>query len=180
ILQKFKVGSIGPGHAEPTKTVGTQEFPSVSIHGNGKKEKTNGGSSSPGDKTKKEHPGHTPLTVGGLHGRQRQLVRNNSLGLHFNYLEVHGSSMIWELDTSGTLTFNTRHVLFEECEPNDNVLMRFQEHIALNALLLETIPSDWKKDDHRQMFNDSLPYFVYLLLHADEIIAQRQKTKDKK
>ena len=41
VLQKFKVGSIGPGHAVK-KAIGTQEFPSISIKGDGKKEKING------------------------------------------------------------------------------------------------------------------------------------------
>lgn len=179
VLQSFKVGSIGPGHAQPKKIIGTQEFPSTSIHGDGDKEKRNGDDGSNGQ-AKKEHPGHTPLTVGNK-GKQRKLVKNNSLGLHFNYIEDDNLSKIWELDNrTGTLNFNTLNELFGLCDKgNDKHLMRFQEHIAINALLMETAPEEWKKR-HRELFDESLPMYVYLLIHADEIAAQKPKTKDKK
>ncbi len=182
VIQSFKVGSIGTGHAEPKKIVGNQEFPSKAICGDGKKEKDSGEENGSSGKPKKEHPGHTPLTVGGNRGKQRKLVKNNSLGLQFYYIEDDNPNKIWELDSkTGTIYFNVLHELFGKCDAgNDKHLMRFQEHIAINALLMETTPDDWKKR-HRELFNESLPMFVYMLLHADNISAQKSKpTKGKK
>lgn len=176
VVRSFKVGSVGTRHTPPgTKILGTQEIKSVAVHTpTGSSGTAPGGSGSASGPPTTERPGHMPLTVSGNKGTKRTMVKGNSLGLQFSYEMPEGSDKLWELDTRyGVLSFNTRHNLWEQCERDEKSLMRFQEHIAITALTLETVPPEWK-ERHRQMLDESMPLFVYLLMQGDVIAGRKQ------
>ncbi len=174
VVKSFRIGTIGTRHARPDgKIIGTQSEPSISIdaaknNGNG-----TGGNGGGGNEPTSEHPGHTPYTVSGPKGRQRTMVRGNSQGLQFLYEQMEGSDRLWDLDSNaGVLRYNTRHPLWAECESDERALMRFQEHIAITALTLETVPKEWK-EQHRLMTDDAMPSFAFWLLKGDELAGRR-------
>ncbi|HUC01366.1 MAG TPA: ATP-binding protein [Candidatus Paceibacterota bacterium] len=174
VVKSFRIGTIGTRHTRPdAKIIGTQSEPSISIdaaksNGNG-----GGGNGGGGSDPKSEHPGHTPYTVSGPKGRQRMMVRGNSQGLQFLYEEMEGSDRLWDLDSNaGVLRYNTRHPLWAECESDERALMRFQEHIAITALTLETVPKEWK-EQHRRMTDDAMPSIAFWLLKGDELAGRR-------
>lgn len=174
VVKSFHIGTIGTRHTRPNaKILGPQSELSISIdaakdNGNGA-----GGNGGGGNDPKSEHPGHTPYTVSGPKGRQRMMVRGNSQGLQFLYEEMEGSDRLWDLDSNaGILHYNTRHPLWAECESDERALMRFQEHIAITALTLETVPEEWK-GRHRRMTDDAMPSFAFWLLRGDELAGRR-------
>lgn len=146
IVKKFKFGTIGPGHAGFEATKKKQEQKTLSTDGGsgGEKQKKKEGK---GPETpKKDHPGHVPGTVSGPRGARRKIVRGHSTGLQFAYEEMPGESTLWKFDDEyGILSFNVRHPLWADAEKSDAVLVRFQEHIAIEALHIHALPSDWRQ-----------------------------------
>jgi hypothetical protein len=179
VIKSFGKGTIGDGHAKPdARIVGSDEGKSLSIDGiaGGAAERTRKGAGHQ-EAAKVERLNHTPLTVAGPHGRRRTLVKGNSEGLQFLYEEMEGSERLWILDTvCGVLRFNTRHPLWATCEVDDKVIMRFQEHVAIIALTLELSPSDWK-ERNRQMADEMLPSFAFLLLRGDDLAGRKPGRK---
>lgn len=177
VVKSFSIGTIGARHTRPeNKILGTQSEHSISAtkpnNGNGNNS-TGSGASEGGKDPQSEHPGHTPYTVSGPKGRQRTMVRSNSQGLQFLYEEMEGSNRLWDLDSNaGILRYNTRHPLWAKCESDERALMRFQEHIAITALTLQTVPEEWK-ERHRQMTDDAMPSFAFCLLRGDELAGRR-------
>ncbi|MFC1598391.1 ATP-binding protein [Patescibacteria group bacterium] len=180
VIKSFKLGTIGQGHTSPDqKPIGKQEHGSVSTQGDGGK-KTGKGSTPDRPPAEKEYPNHTPLTVGGSNGRQRVIVRNNSLGLQFHYDDTIGITQLWELDTNeGILKFNTLHPLWEDCEQDEKALGKLQEYIAITALTLETVPAEWK-DKARRTQDEQMESIVFWLLEADKITGRKRGPRKKK
>lgn len=174
IVDSFSVGTIGSHHVRPHERIlGQQDLPSVSVHGGEGVVRGNGSGGSIGEEPEKEHKKHIPLTVSGPKGRQRMLVKGNSLGLQFSYEEMEGSEKLWDLDDRcGILRFNTRHPLWAQCEVDDKALMKFQEHVALTALALQAAPDSWREQG-RRIFDDLAPPIVFWLLEGDGIAGRK-------
>jgi hypothetical protein len=127
VINSFKRGTVGPGHTEPDKIVGTQDTPAISVDGGA------GGTHTPSDepsdrvrhKPKQDKEKHTPGTVAGPKGPHRNVVSNDSLGLQlaYDYDNVLGPAL-WSLDTTlGVLTFNVTHPHFVAVDVKDSTLM---------------------------------------------------------
>ncbi|HRY52458.1 MAG TPA: ATP-binding protein [Candidatus Portnoybacteria bacterium] len=174
VIKSFSKGTIGVRHVEPLKKIiGLQPQKSLSTQGDGKKEKSGDIVWPVKSSPEKEHEGHTPLTVAGPIGRQRAVVKSNSLGLQFAYGEMRGSEKLWDLNRgTGILTFNTRHPLWAKCEADEKALMRFQESIAIEALTLEMAPDDLR-EQHRRLADEKMPVLVFWLLKGDEITGRK-------
>lgn len=178
VVKAFKIGTIGVGHFEPGRVGKQQEQPTITTTGGVTKpnraERRRKKFGKPLPLPKTDHPGHTPFTVGGPEGRRRRFVRGHSTGLQFSYEEMPGKNDLWELDTKyGVLRFNTRHPLWEQAEKKDSVLIRFQEHIAIRALAVETIPVEWR--EHATLYTkEELPLTLFLL-ENDNPFSRRKK-----
>ncbi|MCX6781568.1 MAG: ATP-binding protein [Candidatus Magasanikbacteria bacterium] len=175
VVKGFKIGTVGVRHTKPSvKVVGKQPDPSISTLGaqGGKAERDKDGGRGTNDPGH-EHPEHMPFTVRGPRGRERTAVKGNSLGLQFLYVDELTWDKLWDLDTTtGVLTFNTVHPLWSECERDEKSLMRFQEHITITALMLETVPDSWK-DIHRRLVDDSMSGFVFWLMQGDKLAGRK-------
>jgi hypothetical protein len=176
IIGLFQFGTIGPGHAEPSKTrvKGQQEERSKALDGD--RPSTNGehGSDRERKETGKPKANHTPYSVIGEGGNRRRIVKSDSLGLQISLEAMEGSSKAYELDTAyGILRFNIRHPLWQQCEQNDQTLTKYIEYVVLQALILKGVPEEWVKFTE-PAFNDMLPAYCYLLTHANP--AKRKPT----
>ncbi len=178
-IDSFKKGSIGKEHYERKGGKLSVET-SISVQGNvtGKSE---GGSSGDGpkDRPETENTSHRPMTVAGPKGSKRLIVRGNSLGLQYAYEPMYSSDSLYVLDEeTGTMTFNILHPLWNQCsEHSDKTVMRFQEHLTIQALTLKASPPDWA-ETAKIIFDDfNIPY-VYTLMYGDAI-AGRQPGRPK-
>lgn len=178
-FRSLKQGTVGEGHAKipKDKVLGEQETTSLANQGGAGKTRR----SKPKDNDiticsfdgQEEREDHLPLTVTGPHGRKRKVVRSNSLGLQIEYSAMEGSDKLWEFDRiHGILTFNVRHPLWEQCESDDKTLMRFQEYVAVQVLVLETMPEAWR-EAQRAFANDLAAPFAFMLKHADVIAGRK-------
>lgn len=171
VISSFKRGTIGEGHTELRgSVVGTQDEPSVSVEGRMGPNHVNGRDRSDDSNgaAKKERP-HTPLTVVGPRGRKRQIVKNSSFGLQFAHEAMGGSPELWKLDTNeGVLTFNIRHPLWVACEERDSTLMRLQECVAIQALVLETMQESTRMSQ-RHVLDEFSQAIVPWLINGDKV-----------
>lgn len=178
VVKMFKVGTIGTGHFEMGRVGKQQEQSAITTMGGLSKpnraERRRKKFGKPILLPKTDHPGHTPFTVGGPEGKRRRFVRGHSTGLQFSYEEMPGRNDLWDLDVKyGVLRFNTRHPLWEQAEKKDSVLIRFQEHIAIRALTVETIPVGWR--EHATLYTkEELPLTLFLL-ENDNPFSRRKK-----
>jgi hypothetical protein len=179
VINSFKRGTIGIGHTEPEKILGTQDSTAISVDGKG------GGNHTPSDepsdrergKPEAEKPKHHPGTVFGPRGQKRHIVGNSSLGLQllYDYDDRLGGDL-WELDAkSGVLTLNVHHPHFTMVDIKDSTLMKFQEHVAMQALHLHAMPES-SRPLQRRFSDASMGSFCFWLLNADKL---RLPKKDK-
>jgi hypothetical protein len=171
VVNGFKVGTIGSNHTQPdAKQLGMQEVNSIQV----KKARVVNESSESGKSGSEnrcgEKLGHTPFTVAGPRGKQRTMVKGNSIGLQFAYVETGDSDHLWDLDgIMGVLSFNTRHPQWFACERHsEKALMRLQEHIAITALHLQAL-SETQRTQHQNLVEEMMPSFVYLLMNGDTL-----------
>lgn len=163
VLEGFSDGSVGKGHAPvPKNRVGDkQDEKSLSTRGTNPKE--GDGDSTPHDSATEDDPAHTPFTVAGPRGKQRTVVKRDSVGLQFSYIAMDGSDRLWELDTRlGVLHFNTNHPIFVACdEGSGRKLRQLQETVAVNALMIQAMPDDYA-ETLRYAFDETLRPLSYL------------------
>lgn len=176
LIQTFKVGTRGTGHADTDiDIVGEQDRPSISTHSAGVPREKSSGDEGRGERQDPEndHKMHKPFSVIGPRGKRRLTVRSDSLGLQFAY-EAVMSPNLWSLDAkSGVITFNTRHVRWQQAEEGGDVcLMKLQELVAVFALHMEMTPDVWQKQA-TQFLEDSLESVVFLILNSDKIAGRR-------
>lgn len=164
VLGGFKLGNVGSGHAPRSeeKVVGKQDEPALSTQGIDPREKSNGNESGERDDPNEDMPTHQPYTVAGPRGKQRTLVKRDSLGLQFSYIAMDGSDRLWELDTrQGVLHFNVNHPIWVACDVSDRKVRQLQETVAINSLMIEATP-DELKDSLRYLLDEALRPLVYL------------------
>lgn len=110
-----------------------------------------------GSRERQEHDGHVPFTSCGPRGCERKLVRDNSIGLVFDYIAMEGSDDLWILSQNGVLSFNIRHPDWVAVESSDRKVMALQEFCALQALAACCL-----SDDARA----SIGEFIDLITHG--------------
>lgn len=182
VLQKAKRGTVGTGHTEPEdkQIVGAQEETAVSLQGQhdpippkSEKKKPTPEPIEPS----REREKHVPLTVVGPKGQIRRLVKSNSLGLQFVHDKMEGSDRVWVFEPEiGLLRFNIRHPLWVRCRARDQAILRLQEFIAIQALTLQTLPTEWY-DQNLLAMEELLPAFVYLLTSGESQRPPRKSGK---
>ena len=141
VLDSFKLGNVGSGHTPRKKVTGIQNERALSTHGlnsqeSGQNAHTNGEPS-------EDRPEHRPYTVTGPRGKQRMLVKRDSVGLQFSYIAMDGSDRLWELDDQqGVLHFNVNHPTWVICDVSDRKVKQLQETVAVHALLIKAMPDE--------------------------------------
>lgn len=181
VLGGFKLGNVGSGHAPRSeeKVAGKQDEPAVSTHGNDPREKGNGSESGERDTPTDDRPAHEPYTVAGPRGKQRTLVKRDSLGLQFSYIAMDGSDRLWELDSrQGVLHFNVNHPIWVACDVSDRKVRQLQETVAVYALMLKAMPEDLE-DTLRFAFDEALRPLSYLF-HVSPAFNLRKQAKPAK
>jgi len=173
LFKRARVGSVGPGHAEvpDRKVIGPEDAKSLAVQGQHKDGKGQGkASGSP----EKENPDHHPVTVTGPSGKQRTAVRSNSLGLRIAHDQIKGFDQLWTFDpATGTLFFNTLHPAWARCEGRDGDLMRLQETVAIQALVLQVMPEEMKVS--AELYQQQLVWPTVFLIKEGDKLAGRQK-----
>lgn len=145
VLGDFKLGTVGSGHTpRPAgQVVGVQEESAVSTQGGDLKGSEKDGPSAKSPDSATDKPQHEPFTVAGPRGKQRTIVKRDSLGLQFSYLAMDGSDRLWELDARlGVLHFNVNHPIWVACDVSDRKVRQLQETVAINALIIKAMPTE--------------------------------------
>jgi hypothetical protein len=180
VLDSFKIGSVGSGHAPRSKdnVVGVQDEPAVSTQGATPKG-TSDGSAPDRSNAIDDNPEHQPYTVAGPRGKQRTLVKRDSVGLQFSYIAMDGSDRLWELDTrQGVLHFNVNHPIWVACDISDRKVRQLQETVAIYALMLKAMP-DELEDTLRFAFDEVLRPLSHLF-HVSPAFNLRKQAKPAK
>lgn len=101
----------------------------------------NGGSG--GVSPKKDKPNRPANPLAGPLGDARKVVKGQSTGLQFRYVELASTEEIYDFDSkTGLLQFNTTNTNWMKCESNPWALMRYQEAVTRMALLLVPYEND--------------------------------------
>lgn len=166
VIDSFKLGTVGKGHVVPPeeRVKGPQEEKSLTTvkPSKPKHPDTPSDSDRPNKLPDTEHEQHKPFTVAGPRGSRRTLVKHGSFGLQFSHIPMDGSSDLWTLDTrEGILRLNMHHPVFVMCETSNRKIKQLQETVAIHALMLETLPDDWKEQS-RLLFDETLPLVLHL------------------
>lgn len=163
VLDFFKVGSVGKGHAPrpDSAIVGAQEHPSITTQDPPPSEGGEGEGGSGGD-PRADRPSHHPFTAMGPRGKPRTLVKRDSIGLQFSYIAMDGSDRLWELDAKcGILHFNINHETWVACDGSDRKIRQLQETVAVYALMIQAMP-DETAEILRFAFDESLRPLTHL------------------
>ncbi len=180
LIGKFRVGSIGIGHAIPNAKVDSeQKKDSKSITGTEKvAQRSEGQGKIRNFPPAKEKEGHNSFSVQGPSGNKRTRVYNNSLGIQLGH-DALATRALWEFDTKeGILILNTMHPHWDECDINDTTLMRYQEFLIMQALNVELQPQEWRAHS-MSLVRDLTDSFVFMLLNSDRL-ANRGAAKARK
>ncbi len=172
VIGTFRKGLITPAHTRKK----VEEFTSFKVLREARPElfgaKKDGGDS--GTAPKKDEPGYEkpadmPFVAAGPEGRKRAIVRNNSLGLTLVH-DVMLESLLWSFDTAiGILRLNIRHPLWVKCsEKGDTALMRFEEHLIVQAFMLEAAPAELREPLLR-VFDQEAAAMAFMATEADTI-----------
>lgn len=165
----IRVGTIGSNHVDFEKTSKEEKVKSITT----KEDPVQSGDASPQKKEESfengknnpqsHHENYDHNTTQGPRGQRRRIVRGHSTGLHFQYDEMSGKSVLWEFELkTGILTFNTRHPFWERAEKDDTLLVRFQEFIAISALTIETM-NESMRDQHKLYVAGQTGYMLSLM-----------------
>lgn len=171
----FVFGRLGSGHVIPTVgTVGgPQDETSVRTGqgGAGKERKPSdrpagGRGNTPDRERDPDRPGDIPLGVIGPRGRQRNLVRHDSIGLQLAHDKLD-SVNLWELDRNlGILYLNTAHRLWERCENKDAHLLHLTDWIIMKVLHLLIRPREEFDALHEAVEQEAKTYVELFILSS--------------
>lgn len=76
---------------------------------------------------------------------------------------MEGSDDLWQFDSQqGVLTFNIRHPTWVACAERDLTVMQLQEYVAIQALTLYSVPTDWF-EIVKVSFGELISPFAFLL-----------------
>jgi len=145
VLDGFRIGSVGLGHAPRPNEAGSQSEKSLTTQAGTSKVPT--GTNKPNERSDapETKPDHHPYTVAGPRGKQRTLVKRDSVGLQFSYIAMDGSDELWELDScQGILHFNVNHPIWVSCDVSDRKIRQLQETVAVYALTLKAMPDEYE------------------------------------
>lgn len=185
VLDMFKFGTTGIGHAEVPGKVGEQVVRTISADGVSPKKPQGEGSngeSKPRDRSEapdKEKGGHHPPTVEGPKGKFRSVVKDSSTGLSLSFTGMETSMDLWELDLEhGILRFNQRHPVWVMCEESDKHLISLQILVIIQALTLALEPLA-VRDHQRKVLNAVTENYVkgWILSEARVGVPKRRKAK---
>jgi len=182
LIESFEVGTVGKEHTPPEDEgiIGKTDTPAKRTHALSLEEENvaQEPEGKPSDRIKKEKKGDRPTTVYGPKGQIRTLVKSDSLGISFSHEALLTVDKICVLDeVKGIVRFNIRHPLWGRCEEySDRALMRFQEHVAIQTLVLHTMPKEWRAVQET-FIEEALAPFVFHLLHRDTLAGRTPKTR---
>lgn len=167
VINSFSKGTIGTGHVnQPGKET---PYTAVSTDGGREKGEPAGDSSAGRSEPSAEHKGHNPFVAVGPQGKKRVVVRNGSFGIQLVHEVLEGDKLYFLERRTGLLHLNVRHPLWIQCEEhNEKTVMRFQEHLILQAISIEAIPEDWREFARLGIEEINAPY-VYLLINGDSL-----------
>jgi hypothetical protein len=177
VIKGFHFGNIGCGHTGlPIR--GEQDHTAIALHGTEARGRPKKDKGEGREEPEHENLEHHPFTVAGDRGERRKLVRRTSFGLQFSHEAMPGSPRLWELDCEqGILTFNIRHPLWTACdEKSDAAVMRLQEHVTIQALILYSQPETLRVAQ-RQVLDAAMSPFVSLLIEGDRIRSLGRKSR---
>ncbi len=197
-IKKIKFGSIGRGHTQYDNSRRTQEQGSLAATPGILRRHSVATVSKPPSRPAKKSQEETPdyeeavssgasesapkknqqaYTVAGPEGKPRKIVRDESLGIQLAYAMKASSRNLYDFDTkTGLLTFNVLHEHWIECEPDDYALMRLQEYVAVEALVLQSLPPEWHAVC-TEGFKEFLKPYVFMLLNADRLTGRKATKK---
>lgn len=142
LMQGFSIGSVGKNHA-PVSHIPGSEFAGTAVKASG----TSGQSSQSAESSsasQNEHRGHSPAVVGGGDSK-RVRVKDGSSGLTLVYGEMPLSKELCTLNRqTGELTFNICHPDWVTADVSDTAIMKFQEVVALQQLILLGQPEEFQ------------------------------------
>lgn len=177
LVENFKFGKIGEGHAEPKRSAGIDKKPTLAAtprpkaESDGRERESGNGSES--------LESHMPFTATGPKGKRRRIVRGDSQGFGFEY-EDSDSLDLWRFDRDfGYIVINTSHALWAKVEVNDRDLRRFQELIACLAIMLEAEPES-ERERVKRYAHDSAKTFASLLQTSDAFLLARSHVRAQK
>jgi len=184
VLKHFKNGTIGEGHyLDPDKDDPSSEKKKkkATRGGAGKKRAAVGakvgGNKGPRKLPVKKLKDHNPFVVSGPGGKNRRLIKSDSLGVQLSHEAMPNSDNLWDIDyATGTIYFNIRHPLWVKCDKDDRTLLRLQEYITIQALCLCDQPPEWR-ERFRLLSDDNLRLFVFLLTQSSSFATQAQLNK---
>ena len=181
VLGDFKLGNVGSGHTprEEKSLAGVQKEPAISTQGDSSAGEKNESDSTAPRAPATDKPAHEPYTVAGPRGRQRTLVKRDSLGLQFSYTTMDGSDRLWELDArEGVLHFNVNHPIWVACDVSDRKVRQLQETVAINALMIRAMPPDLT-ETLRYAFDEALRPLTFLYHVSPAFNLRKQAKSDK-
>jgi len=173
----FPTGNIGEGHSTPNqKILDVQSESAISTQGGPNKTRTQTAPTKKSStKPSHENPKHVPFSSLGPRGKYRRLVRSNSVGIQFAHDTMYDSPDLWKLDKEeGVIVFNITHPLWTECDKNDTLICRLQEHVALQVLTLEMMP-DKTFYQHQKLFSDEYTKLMVKLFVLQGVTGVRKK-----
>ena len=163
VILGFKKGTTGTGHTEMQKTeVGKQDEKSLRVRKETSPSSGTSGTYEPKIPEKPKTEDH-PFSVVGAQGTKRVIVKGHSTGLQFRYDQIPGNPSLWNLNlTNGILTFNVRHELWQLAEKSgSNIMIKFQEHVALAALNAARYPDrEFANDQAESHIGNILQLFI--------------------
>jgi len=184
-IGSFKHGTVGSGHRDPDdrKVVGVQDESSVSVTATSAQDRAEGsGEGHANDPPERENQNHTPFTVAGPKGRQRQEVKGGSQGLQFAHLAMRPEGALSVLvPKDGTIFFNVEHPEWvAAAKAGDRELMQLQEIGAIMALIRYTMPKDYENIVDL-LYTEVLPPLSFLLRNSPSFnLSARLKATTKK
>ncbi len=168
IIRSFKKGTIGNHHTDmPNTVLGTQDEKSKRWVKEETKEDTTHSSGKQAKDLETSYPKEEdhPFTTMGPEGTRRTVVKGHSTGLQIQYIVAPGKNYFWQFHTiSGILEFNVAHPLWQKAEmAKGKTVILLQQHVALNALRIETFPD---KTIARDFVDASIPDFLELVIKS--------------
>jgi hypothetical protein len=173
VLENFQLGSVGERHAFKAEAVGAQDETSVPTNSPEPPVPSNDDKKGSASRNPSKPEGE-PYTSAGPRGKRRALVSGGNLGLQFSYIAMDGSDKLYELDVrQGILHFNVNHPTWVTCDVSDRKVKQLQITVAINALLAEAIPEEYR-EWVRLAFDEALRPLIHMY-HNSPAFTLRKK-----
>jgi hypothetical protein len=172
--QLAKFGTTGIGHVDGPRIGKQDEKTKATRGGAGKKRPDHQPDTRDRSDPETEQENHRPTTVAGPTGTNRNIVKGDSTGLQFQYMDMFPRIVPFEFDPRrGILSFNISHRHWFDCEVNDTALMKYQETVAFIALTLLRFVDTEQYHLLETMLADQLKLQVFGILNSDVLSGRR-------